>query len=90
MSVDPSFAASFLKATLQVSKIGICDLLDVMRQGQKLMMAASQKPSAKNMSVAIKKMNIFFFMHFSTYFRMFFLKLPVDSMSYDFGIYDDK
>lgn len=90
MSVDPSFAASFLKAILQVSKIGICDLLDVMRQGQKLMMAASQKPSAKNMSVAIKKMNIFFFMHFSTYFRMFFLKLPVDSMSYDFGIYDDK
>ena len=59
-------------------KIGICDLLDVRPlQGQKLMMAASQKPSAKNMSVAIKKMNIIFFffqifMHFSTYFRMCF------------------
>ena len=90
MSVDPSFAASFLKAILQVSKIGICDLLDVMRQGQKLMMAASQKPSAKNMSVAIKKMNIFFFHAFFNLFPDVFLKLPVDSMSYDFGIYDDK
>ena len=90
MSVDPSFAASFLKAILQVSKIGICDLLDVMRQGQKLMMAASQKPSAKNMSVAIKKMNIFFSCIFQLISGCFFLKLPVDSMSYDFGIYDDK
>ena len=76
-------------------KIGICDLLDVRPlQGQKLMMAASQKPSAKNMSVAIKKMNIIFFFKFSCIFQLIsgcvFKKLPVDSMSYDFGIYDDK
>ena len=65
-------------------------------QGQKLMMAASQKPSAKNMSVAIKKMNIIFFFKFSCIFQLIsgcvFKKPPVavDSMSYDFGIYDDK
>ena len=42
-----------------------------MWQGQKLMMAASQKPSAKNMSVQENEFFFSDFMHFSRFFGLF-------------------
>ena len=72
-------------------KIGICDLLDVRPVARPKIDDGCQPKAISEKHVSCHQENEYFFFH--AFFNLFpdvFLKLPVDSMSYDFGIYDDK
>ena len=77
-------------------KIGICDLLDVRPVARPKIDDGCQPKAISEKHVSCHQENeyYFFFFKFSCIFQLIsgcvFKKLPVDSMSYDFGIYDDK